>query len=263
MLHATLRHSLVLLSALVLPLTTQAANSAPSAPPALKAETVLADLDNRLDELQGQLNTVRDAKGEAQRQGAMAQHWQDLQDYMAASLGVVVGASGRAGGAEGCRVVSGTWSGLPFPGHIRSDDYLAAMQAQLGKMREDLIGLHATANDPAALNTALQAHWQANYQFLQGLRGLDWMFSGWTPASPGDQTLPDPKSEGAQLTETYCSLCHAVPPTRLHTADEWNMIMPMMTQHITTSDSGFPICVQMPSADELKAISDYLVKYAR
>ncbi|TJY63300.1 hypothetical protein E4T66_06270 [Sinimarinibacterium sp. CAU 1509] len=260
MFNATLRRSLVLLSALVLPLTTQAASSAPSAPPALKAKTVLTDLDGRLDELQSQLNTVRDAQGEAQRQGAMEQHWKEMQDYMAASLGMVVG---KSGGAEGCRVVSGTWSGLAFPGQIRSDDYLKAMQARLGKMREDLVGLHAAANDPAALNTALQTHWQSNYQFLQGMRGLDWMFSGWTPASPGDQTLPDPRSAGAQTMQAYCSLCHAVPNTRLHTAEEWAAVMPTMARHITTSDSGFPVCVQVPTADELKAISDYLVKYAR
>jgi hypothetical protein len=262
MLSPTLRRSLFLLSVLALPVVAQGA-SAPSTPPIQNAQTVLSDLDSRIDELQKLLNAVRDAQGEPQRQIAMHTHWQAMQDYMAASLTMVVGKAGSAGGAAGCQVVSGAWAGLAFPGQIRSDDYLKAMQAQMGKMREGLVGLHAAANDPETLNTALQANWQANYQFLQSMRGLDWMFSGWTPASPGDQTLPDPKSEGAQTTQTYCSICHAVPNPRLHTAEEWTAVMSTMTRHITTSDSGIPVCVQVPPGEELRAIGDYLIKYAR
>lgn len=257
---AALRRILLLLSMLIAPAITFGATD-PTAPPALKAETVLTDLQQRIDELQRLLTGVRAADGEPQRQPAMLRHWTEMQDYMAASLARVVREPGTA--ATDCRVIAGTWKGLPFPGHIRSDDYLKAMQGQMDRMRGDLASLRAVAQDPEALDAALRSQWQANYQFLQSMRGLDWMFSGWTPDSPGDRTLPDSQSEGAQLTSAYCSSCHAVPDTRLHSAEEWNLIMSKMAQHITRSDSSFPVCVRIPTAAELQAISDYLVKYAR
>lgn len=261
MFNAALRHTLATLLLLTAPAILQANDTAAPQRPTQNASTVLSDLDKRLDKLQQQLNVVRDARGEAQRQNAMEAHWQTLQRYMAASLGVAV-ADPKPSDPANCEVISASWRGLPFPGQIRSDDYLKSMQSQLGKMRENLIDLHA-ARGADALNASLQAHWQANYRFLQELRGLDWMFASWNPANPGDQTLPAPQSEGAELTKAYCANCHAVPSSRMHTAEEWNAVMTTMSQHITTSDSNIPICVQIPTAEELQAINAYLVQYAR
>lgn len=263
MFNAPIRRSLLLLSVLASPAMAQGPAAAPPAAPAPAAETMAANLDHRLDALQNLLNAVRDAEGEPLRQAAMERHWTGMQDYMAASLKLAVREPGTAGGgAADCRMVGSTWTGLSFPGQIRSDDYLKAMQAHQGDMRRDLIRLHA-AHDPEALNAALQSHWRNNYQFLQTMRGQGWMFGSWTPAKPGDRLQPDPASEGAQLTQTYCSACHAVPNTRLHTAAEWTSVMSTMIRHIALSDSSFPICVRVPSDVELKAITDHLTKYAR
>lgn len=264
MFKAMIKRSLLALLMLAPPLLAQAEDR--QSPPVSHQtyEALMTDLDHRLDALQSQLNAIRDAKSESLRQSAMERHWQLMQDYMAASLKLAVRQPGAATGDDlaGCRMTGSTWTALPFPGQIRSDDYLKAMQERIGQMHQDLLALHAV-RETEALNAALKKHWQSNYQFLQGMRGLDWMFSSWTPSKPDEQLLPDPNSEGAKLTQMYCSVCHAVPKTRLHTAAEWTGVMATMTRHITMSDSGFPMCVQVPSDAEFKAISDYLVKYAR
>jgi hypothetical protein len=255
---------LMLLPVLAAPVIAQGAGDAPTGAPAATSEILAIDLGRRLDLLQSQLDAVRDARGEPLRQAAMERHWKGMQDYMAASLKVPLRdpAAADKGSAADCRVVGSGWTGLSFPGQLRSDDYLKAMQSHMGRMREGLIDLHAS-HDPDALGAALQAHWRSNYEFLQTLRGLGWMFPGWTPAAPGDSTLPDPQSEGAKLTQTYCSMCHAIPPVRLHTEAEWAAVMSTMSQHIASSDGGFPMCVQLPSAGELGVIGTYLAKYAR
>jgi hypothetical protein len=140
---------------------------------------------------------------------------------------------------------------------MRSGDYLNAMQDHLGRMRRDLISIHGAAR-AEALDVALQQHWRSNYEFLQRTRGLGWMFDGWMPAGPGDRHLPAPDSEGAQLTQAFCSVCHAVPHARLHTAAEWDSVMSTMTRHMATSDTGVPVCVQLPSAAQLETIRAYM-----
>lgn len=216
----------------------------------------------RLDVLQGLLDTVRDAPGEPLRQGAMERHWKAMQDYMAASLKLTVRQPAAAGSAADCQVVGGAWAGLSFPGQVLSGDYLKVMQEQMGRMRVELVDLHA-ARDAEGLDLALRSHWRSNYTFLQKLRGLGWMFDGWTPASPGDRDLPEPGSEGAKLAQSYCSICHAMPPARLHTATEWRSVLSTMSRHIILSDGGMPMCVQVPSAVEMEAIGGYFEKYAR
>lgn len=264
MFSAAIHRSLLILLMFAPPAIAQGLAGASSTAAGATSEIVAADLGHRLDALQVLLDAVRDAHGEPLRQTSMERHWKGMQDYMAASLKFAVSEPGAAnsGSAEGCRVVGSTWTGLSFPGQLRSDDYLKSMQAHMGHMREELIGLHA-ARDPDALDAALRAHWQSNYKFLQTVRGLGWMFAGWTPAGPGDQYLPDPESAGAKLTQTYCSMCHAIPDTRLHTAAEWASVMSTMSRHIASSDSGLSVCVQLPSDAERNAIGDYLGKYAR
>jgi hypothetical protein len=230
---------------------------------AATAERVAVDLGRRLDTLQAQLDAVRDTRGEPMRQLAMQRHWKGMQDYMAASLKMaVLDTAAAPSAAASCNVVGGTWTPLSFPGQLLSDDYLKAMQAHMSQMRQDLIGLH-DAGEPEALNAALQAHWRSNYAFLQTTRGLGWMFTGWMPAQPGVVYLPEPESEGAQLAETYCSICHAIPQARLHTADEWPGVMAAMGRHIASSDGGLPICIQQPTEAELSTIGDYMARHGR
>lgn len=261
MFRIAVRRSL-LLWMLVAPAMAQAADP-PSRAGSAASEIVAADLGHRLDALQGLLDKVRDARGEPVRQAAMERHWSAMQDYMATSLKLTVREpAATTGGAADCQVVGGAWTGLSFPGQVRSDDYLKVMQAQMGRMRVELVDLHG-ARDPAALDLALRTHWRNNYEFLQGMRGLGWMFGSWTPGAPGDRHLPEPESEGAKLTQAYCSVCHSIPQARLHTAAEWDAVMSTMARHIALSDGGMPICVQVPADSELKAIGDYFRKYAR
>ena len=258
-----IRRFVLLVAMLAPPVIAQGPLGEPSAATSPASEAVAADLGRRLDALQGLLYAVRDTHGEPMRQTRMERHWKAMQDYMAASLKLADRDSEAADRTDGdCRVVGNIWTGLSFPGQVRSDDYLKAMQAHTGHMREDLLSLHA-AQQTDALDKALRDHWQGNYQFLQTMRGLGWMFSSWTPAQPGDRHLPDPQSEGAKLTQSYCSICHAVPQTRLHTAAEWTSVMSTMSRHIASSDSGFPACVQVPSVAELETIGNYLGQHAR
>jgi hypothetical protein len=262
MFRKTLHRSLMLLSILAVS-TMSVGNAGTTDKGALPTSEKLArDLGDRLDSLQGLLDQVRDARGEPLRHAAMERHWKGMQEYMAASLKLALPVEGADAGAADCRVVSGQWSALPFPGHVHSNDYLKTMQAHLGKMRQDLIGIHG-ARGAEALNTALKGHWRSNLEMLQTTRGLGWMYDGWKPAQPGDTTLPDPNSDAAKLTESTCSVCHAVPPSRLHTAAEWRAVIANMNRHMAQSDGGMPACVRMPTAEELLTISDYLAKYAR
>lgn len=230
-----------------------------------ESQRAAAELGQRIDDLQILLDAVRDAKGEALRQDAMQRHWNAMQGYMRASLKHTVeapSASGGGGGGADCQLAGGTWKGLSFPGQLRSDDYLRAMQAHTGRMREAVLAIHGAA-DAAALDAALRAHWRDNYEALQRMRGLDWMFDGWKPAESRDALPPDPGSDGAQLTQAFCSVCHAVPPARLHTAQEWDGVMATMQQHMMLSDTGMPMCMQMPSGEQIETIRAYYKRYAR
>lgn len=232
--------------------------AAQDAPPAVStSETAAATLGKRLDALQGLLDQVRDAHGEPLRQSAMERHWNAMQDYMRDSLTFARPDVAKAvTRPDDCQLVGGGWRGLSFPGQMRSNDYLGAMQSHLGRMRQDTLAIH-DASGPEALNGALQRHWRANYEFLQRTRGLAWMFEGWMPDAPGDRHLPAPDSEGAQMTYALCSVCHAVPHTRLHTASEWDGVMSAMTQHMERG-TGVPACVQLPSPAQLETIRLYL-----
>lgn len=228
-----------------------------------ESERTAAEMGQRIDDLQKRLDAVRDAKGEALRQDAMQRHWDAMQGYMRSSLKYTVEAPAASGGAGvDCQLAGGIWKGLSFPGQLRSDDYLRAMQAHTGRMREAVLAIHGAA-DAAALDAALRAHWRENYEALQRMRGLDWMFGGWKPAESRDARLPDPESDGAQLTQAFCSVCHAVPPARLHTAQEWDGVMATMHQHMMTSDTGMPMCMQMPSDEQIQTIGSYYKRYAR
>lgn len=262
MFRIAIRRLLLLLSLIVGPAMAPQVAGAPAPPGSPASETVAADLGRRLDAMQGLLDAVRDTKGESLRQAAMERHWNAMQDYMAASLKLTIPEASPAPGGSNCEVVGGAWKGLSFPGQVPSGTYLKDMQTQMGRMRVELLGLHG-ARDAQALDLALRSHWRSNYEFLQGMRGFDWMFGSWTPGAPGDRHLPEPDSEGAKLTQGFCSVCHSVPEARLHTAAEWKAVMATMVRHIALSDGGMPICVQMPTDVELKAIGDYFEKYAR
>jgi hypothetical protein len=194
----------------------------------------------------------------------MERHWSGLQDYMEHSLRLLVQHASPKGSVDavGCRLAGGQWRNLSFPGQLSATAYLGLMKNHAGRMRQDVLAMQS-AQQPYVLEAVMREHWRANYAFVQRTRGLGWMFDGWMPAAPGDRHPPGPESEGARLTVTFCSVCHAVPHARLHTAGEWDAVMSQMDRHIALSDTGVPKCVAVPSAAERTTIRDYLVRHAR
>ena len=75
-------------------------------------------------------------------------------------------------------------------------------------------------------------------------------------------SLPEADSRGAQLVGKYCTQCHAAPSPSLHTKEEWAGVTQRMRGHIgefAASGAG----VQMPSASDLSALTQYLSKHGR
>lgn len=239
--------------------------AAESAPPALSAsQMAAADLGRRLDAQQSLLAAIREARDESLRRAAMQTHWNAMQAYMEQSLDLLVQQSASKGTADavGCRLVGGQWRRLSFPGHMTAEDYVTAMQGHLARMRQDVLAMQ-TAQQGFVLEAVMREHWRSNYAFLQRARGLGWMFDSWMPADPAGRHLPEPESQGAKLTLEFCSVCHAVPHARLHTAQEWDAVMSTMDRHIVLSDTGVPMCVVVPTAAQLEAIHAHYSRHAR
>jgi len=51
------------------------------------------------------------------------------------------------------------------------------------------------------------------------------------PFSLTADQLPDPQSKGAALFGSYCSQCHNLPSTKMHSADDWPMRFEKMMDH--------------------------------
>ena len=233
-------------------------------PPTLTvSQMVAADLGRRLDEIHGLLDEVRSARDAASREAAMQKHWAGLQAYMAHSLQLLMqqALSKAPLDSDGCRLVGGHWHSLSFPGLLSWAEYLGAMQGLQGRMRLDVRAMR-TAQHAFALEAVMRAHWRSNYDFLQRMRGLGWMFDHWMPVV-GAARLPEADSEGAELLVGACSACHAAPHPQLHTRGEWGRVISAMTRHIEQSDGGIPKCVAQPSEGQLQTILDYLVRHAR
>lgn len=236
------------------------------APPVLTvSQMAAADLGRRQDALQARLDDVRAARDESARRTAMLVHWQALQRYMAQSLQLMVdqSPSRAAAHALGCGLADGHWRDLSFPGQLSTAQYLRVMQAQAGRMEQDVQAMRA-APQAIALEALLREHWRANFAFLQGVRGLGWSIDGWMPIGTATRALPEPESEGAILVAQFCSACHAVPPPRSRTGAEWVAVADAMRVHIRQSETGGALkCVAMPSDEQMATIRDYLVRHAR
>jgi cytochrome c5 len=78
--------------------------------------------------------------------------------------------------------------------------------------------------------------------------------------------LPEPDSEGAQLTLRYCVQCHNLPNPAMHDAARWpgvvnRMVLRMEGRgNLGTLMSEMMAGVKAPSTQEAKALTDYLVR---
>jgi cytochrome c5 len=76
--------------------------------------------------------------------------------------------------------------------------------------------------------------------------------------SPSD--LPEPASQGAQLTARYCAQCHELPSPGMHSATDWPSIARRMW--LRTELLSPALGVKVPTMAERFAILDYLTGHA-
>ncbi|HET6465654.1 MAG TPA: cytochrome c [Nitrospiria bacterium] len=75
--------------------------------------------------------------------------------------------------------------------------------------------------------------------------------------------LPDPKSEGAELTVRYCAQCHNLPSPATHSAEEWREVLSRMDRYMSghTRPHGMMI-IHRPTSEEQEALLQYLQRNA-
>jgi hypothetical protein len=89
------------------------------------------------------------------------------------------------------------------------------------------------------------------------------------PPSFEPEQLPEPKSEGARLTLAYCVQCHNLPNPAMHHAAKWPGIVDRMVPRMQGKGNMGTLMAEMmagvksPSAEETKAIKDYLRRFAQ
>jgi len=83
------------------------------------------------------------------------------------------------------------------------------------------------------------------------------------PGLPTEQ-LPDSNSPPAQLMQTYCSQCHALPGPGRHTADEWPAVFQrmLMLMDVANRFAGLMGNIKNPSHEESEQLQQYLTRYA-
>jgi cytochrome c5 len=75
--------------------------------------------------------------------------------------------------------------------------------------------------------------------------------------------LPDPKSEGAELTVRYCAQCHNLPSPATHNAEEWREVMSRMNGYMSGHMRPHGMMkIRRPTAEEQEALLQYLQQHA-
>lgn len=78
------------------------------------------------------------------------------------------------------------------------------------------------------------------------------------PVALAATELPDPESQGAQLTAQYCAqACHGIPAPSSHSANDWAVVLRRMWLRMSSLDSVYQIAV--PTAGERVVVLDYLL----
>lgn len=79
------------------------------------------------------------------------------------------------------------------------------------------------------------------------------------PFSLTADQLPDPQSKGAALFVSYCSQCHNLPSTKMHSSDDWPMRFEKMMDHAMLMAGTSP-GIKTPAGKEKEEIISYLGK---
>lgn len=267
---------IVLVSALVF------APSIAGAPAPGSSEAKIQALQKQVDELNQELTRLKGTSNQTAQQQAMQRHWSMMQRYMGSMRQMMpgMGAYGGSGwmmmdpwmmggGMMGPGMMDGSmmgWmgccggtgagaSGWPLPSGVTPDAYRRQMQSHMQTMHSQMAAI-AAETDPAKRETLIREHYESMYRNMQTMRGMGWM---WAPAAAA--SLPDGTSSGAKLLITYCTQCHATPYPALHTASEWDALIPRMRAHMTEPAAGAG--VKIPDDSEVQAIDRYLGEHAR
>lgn len=89
------------------------------------------------------------------------------------------------------------------------------------------------------------------------------------PPGPNPETLPEARSEGAQLLAKYCVQCHHLPSPAMHTPQNWPRIFDRMVWRMEGKGNMGDLMkdlmsgVQAPTADEKQALLAYLKRYGQ
>lgn len=89
------------------------------------------------------------------------------------------------------------------------------------------------------------------------------------PPSIAPQQLPEPRSEGAQLTARYCVQCHYLPNPQMHTADKWTTTVVRMVWRMQGKGNLGVVMkemmdnVQAPNEQETAALTAYLQQHGQ
>jgi len=87
---------------------------------------------------------------------------------------------------------------------------------------------------------------------------------GFTP-----KMLPEPRSEGARLTQRYCTQCHNLANPAMHDAERWPSVIHRMVPRMEGKGNMGKLMAEMmagveaPSEQETQVLVDYHVKHAQ
>jgi mono/diheme cytochrome c family protein len=115
------------------------------------------------------------------------------------------------------------------------------------------VGMLACATETAPGTSQPEQPAQANVILAAAMVNMP---AGITPGA-----LPDPTSQGAQLTAQYCAqACHGIPAPSSHSATDWPVVLRRMWMRMSTLDTAYHVAV--PTAGERVVILDYMLANA-
>lgn len=120
----------------------------------------------------------------------------------------------------------------------------------------------AEAQRPAATETD-----RARYLWSRSPHGR--MLERILPPSIEPRQLPEPGSEGAQLTARYCVQCHYLPSPQMHTADRWTTTVVRMVWRMQGNGNLGALMrdmmdsIEAPGDREVAVLTRYLQKHGQ
>lgn len=87
----------------------------------------------------------------------------------------------------------------------------------------------------------------------QRWRMISSIWVGLPPPGYSRDSLPEPRSDGAALLQTYCEQCHWMPSPRMHAAEEWPLLVRRMVLRARTVQErmGGPLTEEIVGSERL------------